>query len=152
MSRAFVKESDAVDELPDRIVSDYPNYVTPEGVALIERKVATLQADLATAQTEGDRDAIAAISRDWRYWDSRRSTAMIVQPPQDISTVRFGATVTIERDDGRSQTYRIVGEDEADPAQGLLSHASPLARALLGKGVGDQVSAGQTEAEIVAIG
>ena len=66
MSRAFVKESDAVDELPDRIVSDYPNYVTPEGVALIERKVATLQADLATAQTEGDRDAAsAAVPSEW---------------------------------------------------------------------------------------
>jgi transcription elongation GreA/GreB family factor len=151
MSRAFVKESDAVDELPDRIVSDYPNYVTPEGLALIEQKVATLQADLATAQTERNRDAIAAISRELRYWESRRSTAMVVQPPQDGSTVRFGATVSIERDDGRSQTYRIVGEDEADPARGLLSHASPLAQALLGKGVGERVPAGQTEAEIVAI-
>lgn len=152
MSRAFVKESDAVDELPDRIVSEYPNYVTSEGHAQIEQKVVALQADLAAAQNLGDRDAIAAISRDLRYWDSRRSTAMVVQPPQDASTVRFGATVTIERDDGRSLAYRIVGEDEADPAQGLLSHASPLARALIGKGVGEAVSAGQTEAEIVAIG
>lgn len=152
MSRAFVKESDAVDELPDRIVSEHPNYVTPEGFAQIEQKVVTLQTDLAAAQNSGDRDAIAAISRDLRYWDSRRSTAMVVQPPQDASTVRFGATVTIERDDGRSLAYRIVGEDEADPSQGLLSHASPLARALMGKGVSDTVSAGQTEAEIIAIG
>ncbi|HAP13293.1 MAG TPA: transcription elongation factor, partial [Afipia sp.] len=55
----------------------------------------------------------------------------------------FGATVTIERDDSRSLAYRIVGEDEADPAKGLLSHASPLARALIGKGVGEAVSAGR---------
>ena len=152
MSRAFIKESDAVDELPDRIVSEHPNYVTPEGFAQIEQKVAALQSDLAAAQNRADREAIAAISRDLRYWDSRRSTAMVVQPPQDASTVRFGAAVTIEREDGRSLAYRIVGEDEADPAQGLLSHASPLARALIGKGVGEAVSAGQTEAEIVAIG
>ena len=152
MSRAFVKESDAVDELPDRIVSEYPNYVTPEGLEQIEKKVAALQADLAAAQNRGERDAIASISRDLRYWDSRRSTAMVVPPPQDTSAVRFGATVTIERDDSRSLAYRIVGDDEADPAKGLLSHASPLARALIGKGVGEAVSAGQTEAQIVAIG
>jgi len=152
MSRAFVRESDAVDELPDRVVSDYPNYVTPEGLAQIEQKVAVLQADLAAAQSRSDRDAIAVISRDLRYWNSRRSTAIVTQIPHDASTVRFGATVTIKREDGRTQRYRIVGEDEADPTQGLLSHASPLARALMGKSVGDMVSAGQTEAEIVAIG
>ena len=60
--------------------------------------------------------------------------------------------MTIVRDDGREQTFRIVGEDEADPAHGTLSHASPLARALFGKKVGDVVPAGSGEAEIVAIG
>ncbi|WIG50962.1 MAG: Transcription elongation factor GreB [Afipia sp.] len=152
MSRAFVKESDAVDELPDRIVSDYPNYVTVEGLDLIERTIAELQSRLAQAQIKGDRDALAAISRDLRYWDKRRSTAMVVQMPDSATTVRFGAMVTIKRDDGRTQEYRIVGEDEADPTKGLLSHASPLAQALLGKAVGDTVRAGQGEAEILAIG
>lgn len=152
MSRAFVKESDAVDELPDRIVSDYPNYVTAEGLDLIEGTIAELQSRLAQAQIEGDRDALAAISRDLRYWDNRRSTAMVVQMPDSATTVRFGAVVKIKRDDGRTQEYRIVGEDEADPAKGLLSHASPLAQALLGKAVGDTVMAGQGEAEILAIG
>jgi transcription elongation GreA/GreB family factor len=152
MSRAFVKESDAIDELPDRIVSDYPNYVTAEGLDLIERKIAELQGRLAQAKVEGYRDALSAISRDLRYWDSRRGTAMVVQMPDSGTTVRFGAVVTIERDDGRRQDYRIVGEDEADPTKGLLSHASPLARALLGKAVGDTVVAGQGEAEIVSIG
>jgi transcription elongation GreA/GreB family factor len=65
--------------------------------------------------------------------------------------VHFGATVTLERDDGRKQTWHIVGEDEADPAKGTISHVSPLARALYGKRVGDVVQAGQSEAEIVAI-
>ena len=55
------------------------------------------------------------------------------------------------RDDGREQSFRIVGEDEADPAQGTISHVSPLARALFGKAVGDVVRAGQGEAEIKAI-
>ena len=63
----------------------------------------------------------------------------------------FGSRVTIERDDGRTQTFRIVGEDEADPAEGLLSYVSPLARALTGKRVGEIVPAGQSEAEILAI-
>ncbi len=152
MSRAFVKESDGVEEMPDRIVSEYPNYVTAEGLDLIERKIAELQGKLAEAQVEGDREALAAISRDLRYWDSRRSTAMVVQMPASGTTVGFGAVVSIERDDGRRKDYRIVGEDEADPTKGLLSHASPLARALLGKAVGDTVVAGQGEAEIVSIG
>jgi transcription elongation GreA/GreB family factor len=64
--------------------------------------------------------------------------------------VHFGSTVTIERD-GRRQTFRIVGEDEADPAQGTLSYVSPLARALTGKGVGDVVHVGNSDAEILAI-
>ncbi|WP_024576535.1 MULTISPECIES: transcription elongation factor GreA [unclassified Afipia] len=152
MSRAFVKETDAIDELPDRIVSDYPNYVTVEGLDLIERTIVELQSRLAQAQIQGDRNALAAISRDLRYWDNRRSTAMVVQMPDSAATVRFGAMVTIKRDDGRTQGYRIVGEDEADPSKGLLSHASPLAQALLGKAVGDTVRAGQGEAEILAIG
>jgi transcription elongation GreA/GreB family factor len=65
--------------------------------------------------------------------------------------VHFGSTVTIEREDGRRQTFRIVGEDEADPAKGTISYVSPVARALTGKRVGDMVQAGASEAEIVAI-
>ena len=65
--------------------------------------------------------------------------------------MQFGSTVTIERDDGRRQTFRIVGEDEAEPAQGTLSYVSPVARALMNKSVGDVVQAGPSEAEIVGI-
>ena len=68
-----------------------------------------------------------------------------------MSEVRFGSTVTIAREDGRRQTFHIVGEDEADPAHGTLSHVSPLALALFGKQVGDVVVVGNTEAEIVKI-
>ena len=59
--------------------------------------------------------------------------------------------MTFERQDGRRQTYRIVGEDEADPAKGTLSYVSPLAQALMGKEIGDTVPIGQGQAEIIAI-
>ena len=73
-------------------------------------------------------------------------------PPDQADTVAFGCKVTIERDDGRVQTYRIVGEDQADPGAGTMSFASPMARALLGKAVGDVVGVGNGDVEIVRIG
>jgi transcription elongation GreA/GreB family factor len=154
MSRAFVKETDvdAVEDLPDRPVSEHPNDVTAEGLAQIEAAVAEAQAAHGVAQAADDRAAMAQASRDLRYWSARRATARVVPDTDDATQVRFGATVTIVRDDGREQTFRIVGEDEADPARGTLSHASPLARALFGKKIGDVVPAGSGEAEIVAIG
>jgi transcription elongation GreA/GreB family factor len=151
MSRAFVKEDDdAVEDLPDRPVSTAPNLVTAEGLAAIEAETARLSDELAKAGD--DRAERARIGRDLRYWTARRSTAQLVPKPADCSVVRFGCTVTVERDDGRAQTFRIVGEDEADPANGTLSHASPLARALLGKGEGDSVRVAEHEVEIVEIG
>jgi transcription elongation GreA/GreB family factor len=154
MSRAFVKETDAdaIEDLPDRPVSEYPNDVTAEGLAQIEAAVAAAQAAHTAAQTADDRAAMAQASRDLRYWSARRATAHVVADTDEATQVRFGGTVTILRDDGREQTFRIVGEDEADPSHGTLSHASPLARALFGKKLGDVVPAGSGEAEIVAIG
>src|SRR3954465_4523483 len=154
MSRAFVKEADAdaAPDLPDRPVSEHPNDVTAEGLAQIEAAVAAAQAALGSAQAAEDRAAMAQASRDLRYWSARRATAHVVPDPDDAPQVRFGGTVTIIRDDGREQTFRIVGEDEADPAKGTLSHASPLARALFGKTVGDVVPAVSGQAKIVAIG
>lgn len=66
-------------------------------------------------------------------------------------TVQFGNAVTLVDDDDRRRTYRIVGEDEADPSKGSISYVSPLARALLGKRIGDTVRAGRHDAEITAI-
>ncbi len=150
MSRAFVKEDAGGDEvLPDRPVSPHPNYVTPEGLAHIDAELARLQ-EAAIAAAD-DRVVRASIERDLRYWRARRATAQVIAPPGDCSVVRFGATVTIEREDGRSQVWRIVGEDEADPKQGTLSHVAPLAQALIGKSVGDTVQIADGEAEIVAI-
>jgi transcription elongation GreA/GreB family factor len=153
MSRAFVKEQDgdSIEDLPDRPVSEHPNDVTEAGLAQIEQALAAAHEAHATAQAAADRAAIAAAGRDLRYWTARRATARVVPAPQAPSEVRFGASVTIMRDDGREQTFRIVGEDEADPAQGSISHVSPLARAMFGKRVGDVVAAGAGEAEIIAI-
>jgi transcription elongation GreA/GreB family factor len=151
MSRAFTKETDEVPELPDRQVSEHPNLVTTRGLALIEAEVKRFEQALAEATEAEDREKIAAAQRELRYWTARRATAEVQPPPVDCDSVRFGCRVTIERDDGRKQTYRIVGEDEADPAEGTLSYVSPLARALIGKEIGDVVPAGQSEAEIVAI-
>jgi transcription elongation GreA/GreB family factor len=151
MSRAFVKETDDVEDLPDRPISDLPNDVTAEGLRRIEDALAAAQAAQAAAQSAGDRAALASARRDVRYWSARRATAAVVPEPSDNSVVRLGHTVTIVREDDRRQTFRIVGEDEADPAHGTISHASPLARALFGKGVGDVVVIAGGEAEIVAI-
>jgi transcription elongation GreA/GreB family factor len=154
MSRAFVKEDDTgggVELLPDRPISPHPNIVTPGGLAAIERQLAELGERQAAALQAEDRAALAAIARDLRYWSARRATAQVVKAPDAPVEVAFGSRVTIARDDGRQQTWRIVGEDEADPAQGALSYVSPVARALLGKRIGDVVRAGNSDAEIVAI-
>jgi transcription elongation GreA/GreB family factor len=154
MSRAFVKEADGTEtfeDLPDRPVSAHPNIVTPEGLAQIDDTLTQLNHEHAEAQAAQDRGAIARLARELRYWSARRSTAQVAPAPDDPATVQFGATVTIARDDGRKQTWRIVGEDEADPAHGTLSYVSPVAQALLGKSAGDVVQAGASKAEIVDI-
>jgi transcription elongation GreA/GreB family factor len=100
-------------------------------------------------QALADRSTLAAAGRDLRYWTSRRATARILPDPTDRSEVRFGTAVTIMRDDGREQTFRMVGEDEADPSQRSISHVSPLAKAMFGQRVGDVVRTGAGETEIV---
>jgi transcription elongation GreA/GreB family factor len=151
MSRAFVSEDHAVADIPDRPVSSHPNYVTERGLALIERALAQARHAYADAQMASDRTALAAAARDVRYWSARRASADLRPPAPDRDTVQFGSEVTFVRDDGRRQTFRVVGEDEADPRNGSISYVSPLARALLGRRVGDTIRAGTTDAEIAAI-
>jgi transcription elongation GreA/GreB family factor len=153
MSKAFTKEADegdVYDDLPDRPISSH-NLVTKRGLEMIEAELARLHEEHAAAHDVDDKALLAKINRDLRYWTSRRATAQVIEPPRDAGEVRFGSKVTIERDDGRRQTYRIVGEDEADPAQGTLSYVSPVAQALMGKPVGETVQAGASEATIVEI-
>ena len=153
MSKAFTKEpetGDVYDDLPDRPVSPH-NLVTPKGLEMIEAELARLHVEHAVAQEANDRALLAKTNRDLRYWTSRRATAQVMEAPKDAKEVHFGSTVSILREDGRRQTYRIVGEDEADPSAGTLSYVSPVAQALMGKQVGDVVEAGAAEAEIVEI-
>lgn len=157
MSVAFTREEDleaTAADLVDRPISPHPNHVTPEGLAQIEAELAAARAAYTKAQTQGsieaDRTAMARATRDLRYWSSRRATAQLLETTPD-GRVRFGGSVTIEREDGRTQTWRIVGEDEADPAKGSVSHVSPLARALMGKRVGDEASVAGQSVEIVAV-
>ena len=153
MSKAFVNEDDEgqIDVLPDREIPPHPNLVTAEGLAQIERMQAELSKQLTEAEEGEDLNAQAHVARDLRYWTARRSNAELVPPPKDKSKVAFGSRVTIERDDGRKLTFRIVGLDEADPEKGTLSYVSPMAKALNGKSVGDVVHVGQGDAEITAI-
>jgi transcription elongation GreA/GreB family factor len=161
MSVAFTREEDleaTAADLPDRPVSPHANLVTASGLAAIEAELASARAAYSGAQAHGsieaDRTAMARATRDLRYWSARRASAQLLEVPAakgPDAVVRFGGSVTIEREDGREQTWRIVGEDEADPADGSVSHVSPLARALTGKRVGEEaVVAGQT-VEIVAV-
>lgn len=153
MSRAFVRESEggeAFEDLPDRALSPH-HLVTPSGFAQMDAEVEGLEQRLEAAKSTDDKAEMARLSRDLRYWSARRVSAELVPPPTDISHVRFGSRVTIERDGGRQQTYRIVGEDEADPAKGTLSYVSPLAQALMGKEVGDVIPLGTTQAKIIEI-
>lgn len=159
MSVAFTREEDleaTAADLADRPISPHPNLVTPEGLAAIEAELASARAAYTAAQMHGsiesDRTAMARATRDLRYWSARRASAQLVEPTEDDGAVRFGGSVSIERADGRAQTWRIVGEDEADPAAGSVSHVSPLARAVMGKRVGDEVTVAGQSAEIVAVG
>jgi transcription elongation GreA/GreB family factor len=161
MSRAFVKETDdAPDEpLPDRPLSEHPNYVTASGLERLHARVAELEAarlELArrSAADEAARDRLRYVERDLRYFRRRLATARPVAPAGG-ERVSFGATVAVRDDDGREQSYRIVGEDEAEPERGLASWVSPLARVLDGARVGDHVvwrrPAGALGLTIVAI-
>jgi len=158
MAVAFTREEDyeaRAADLPDRPISPHPNLVTASGLAAIEAELAQARAAYASAQATGgvstDRTAMARATRDLRYWSARRASAQLTEPEGAAGVVQFGGTVEIEREDGRRQAFRIVGEDEADPARGSVSYVAPLARALLGKGLGDVATVNGAEVEVVSV-
>ena len=159
MSVAFTKESDAeavAADLPDRPIPAHPNLVTAAGLTQIETALAAARAAYAAAQAgdaiSSDRTAMARATRDLRYWSARRASAQLVEARTGDGSIGFGSSVTFQRDDGRTQTYAIVGDDEADPAQFSVSYVSPLARAMIGKQIGDVVVLAGKEVEIVGVG
>ncbi len=147
MSRAFVKENDlehAGIDVPERPVSDEPNYVTPRGLSLLNQTIDDLEKEREALITKKDdpmvRQKIAVIERDMRYFAARIESAILTHPKEeDPSHVLFGAKVTAEDEEGELLTFEIVGEDEANIHEGRVSYLSPLAEALLGSAVGDEV-------------
>lgn len=159
MSVAFVKEESAETasetQLPDRPVSPHLNLVTENGLKLLETQLAEAREAYAAAniieEVNEHRRQTAGPLRDMRYLTERLRTAQVAPAPASADVVAFGNTVRFEREDGRVQVYRIVGEDEADPKAGSVSYVSPVAIALMGRAVGDVVSLGDQELEIIAI-
>ncbi|MFM8331866.1 MAG: GreA/GreB family elongation factor [Candidatus Methylumidiphilus sp.] len=146
MSRAFVKEADGDDvleALPERPVSPHLNLVTPQGLLWLREQVRDLQAlrnALADSEDLADRQRLHSLDRELRYFDSRASTAVLVDPASQLDHhVHFGSTVEVVDQGGEVSSFAIVGEDEADVAAGKISWVSPLARALLDAEVDDQV-------------
>jgi transcription elongation GreA/GreB family factor len=159
MSVAFVREesAEAAQEvsLPPRPISVHPNLVTQSGLKALEQALDDSQRALKAAQAIEEpnerRRALDLAARDARYFAERVASAVPQPEPADAGAVAFGSKVTILRDDGRRQTFRIVGEDEADPKAGSIAYVSPLARRLIGKQVGETVELDGRDIEIVAI-
>ncbi|TIT18982.1 MAG: transcription elongation factor [Mesorhizobium sp.] len=154
MSRAFTREEDsenAIAGIGERPISHHRNLVTERGLALIDAEVAALRDELGRAEKRADRERIALVSRDLRYWTARRESAELSVPEPGSDMVRFGMGVTLESDGGKKVHWKIVGEDEANPAKGTISHMSPMAMALFGKKVGEVAVVNGKEWEIVKL-
>jgi len=142
VSKAFTKD-DRMDEPPvvrhrPALPDGVPNYVTPSGL-------------------RGLRDELAAAEPGPRRLEMERriAAAVLAPPPADRDEIRFGARVAMRGGDGEIRRVQIVGVDEANPAEGLVAFVAPLARALLGRRAGDQVTVqapgGAEELEILSI-
>ena len=152
MSRAFVKEQDdAPEDLTERPVSASPNVVTARGLRLIDGEIEVLRRSLAQAQDDADKAAIARASRDLRYWMQRRATAQVfdaagyagagwLRPRPPPSCAKTGA----------GSGWRSSARTKPVRAEGRIAYTSPMARALLGRAVGELVEIPGGEAEIVA--
>lgn len=179
MSKAFVKEPDGDDE-DDPVEPEEdpaprgPRHITAEGFRAIQLEVERLwwkerprvTEEVATAAAHGDRSENAEykygkkklreIDRRIRHLTKKLERLTVVEPSEEQrGRVYFGAWVTIEDEDGKQQTYRIVGGDETDLAARKISVESPVAKALLGKAVGEVATVlrpkGPTEVEVIAI-
>jgi transcription elongation GreA/GreB family factor len=152
MSRAFVKERDDESEnLTERPISTRENYVTSEGLAAIGRALAKFEAARVAAIAKDNKTAVELTARELRYWSARRLTAVVMPRPEANGLAQFGSSVTVRRGDGRVQSFRIVGEDEADPSTGTVSYASPFAQAVLGKRAGEIIEIADQESEILSV-
>lgn len=145
MSRAFVNEDSAaaqIDTPIERQISAQTNYVTPRGFGQLQDQVAQLQAQYSEQNVQGDdadKQRMAEIERDLRYFNQRLQSAQVVSSTSD-DKVQIGSWVTFADEDNVEQRVQLVGEDQADAGSQLINWASPLGKALLGTRVGDEVT------------
>ncbi|ANC05026.1 MULTISPECIES: GreA/GreB family elongation factor [Pseudomonas] len=161
MSRAFVNEDQAAAQASqpvERRVSDQPNYVTASGLAQLQQRVAALIALHSDLQAQGehaDKQRLADTERDLRYFRARVQSAQVVPPATSQDKVQIGSRVRFVDEQDEEHRVQLVGEDQADAARGLINWGSPLGRALLGAGPGDEVvwrrPAGDLSIEVVEI-
>ncbi|MCO7517735.1 GreA/GreB family elongation factor [Pseudomonas guariconensis] len=161
MSRAFVNEDQAAaqaNQPVERRVSDQPNYVTAKGLAQLQQRLAELNALRSELQAQGehaDKQRLADAERDLRYFGARVQSAQVVPAATSRDKVQIGSRVTFVDEQDQEHRVQLVGEDQADAAQGLVNWGSPLGRALLGAGPGDEVlwrrPAGDQLIEVIAI-
>lgn len=153
MSRAFVSDDaleNSVAVVPPRapLPEGVPNYVTQRGLQRLRDEQAALEAERTAVETNrrgSDTDRarrLSALNQQLADLTVRLRSAKLVRPDPARQDVRFGAAVEVEHADGARRTYRIVGVDEADAADGRVAFTSPLAQALTGKRVGDVATLG----------
>jgi len=135
MSRAFTKEDDAGDDLPEKPIPAGPNYVTPRGLELLKKAGEEL---LKRKKAAKEGDDLRPIDRDLRYLEARLHSALVI-PSGAGQEIRFGAKVTLESESGEQQNFEIVGEDEARTDSCFLTWSSPLASVLFGAKAGENV-------------
>lgn len=161
MSRAFVNEDNAAadaNQPVERLISEQPNYVTAHGLLQLQDRVAGLQArhsELTALDDDNDKQHLADIERDLRYFNQRLHSAQVVTPAISTQKVQIGSWVTYADEQDIRHRVQLVGEDQADAAAGLINWASPLGRALIGAQLGDEVPwkrpAGDQVIEVVLI-
>ena len=147
MNRAFVKEPDgdqAETDLPVRPQSKHPNYITMKG---LEKQKAYLHelilecSVLKTSNRLADKNKIKLLNADITYLKQRVESAIPIKvEAQEGEDIRFGATITLVDENNTQYKFTIVGQDEVDTENGLISWVSPLASALIGKQVGDMIT------------
>ncbi len=162
MSKAFTKEDSNTDsEAPSAPGVAVPkHYMTPKGFATLQAELKSLlyeerpkiTAVVSWAASNGDRSENAdytyakkrlrEIDKKIHQLTKKLEGAEVIDPLQvkNKSQIFFGATVTLEDEEGKEKTYSIVGIDEANPSKGKISWISPLAKALLKAKVGDLVA------------
>jgi len=163
MSRAFVKEPDGADageDSPERPQSPHPQYVTPRGLRLLHEELQRLRTQRSELLARGEDLAAAAelahTEREARFIERCIQAAIVVDAAsQPHGDVRFGASVDLGDEGGRTYHFTIVGEQEACVPRGLISWVSPLARSLIGRRAGDTIlwerPAGNVELEVIRV-